>query len=120
MEGLSLAERVNWNIREYTKLLRGEESAVDLPSASHALDLVPMKEASDERGEERKLQADIDWKLQEFVFESCTFQHNTQGGPVNDLTKFGIVTIELPYDLGTFENCTFYNNSYGNPDDGVS
>jgi hypothetical protein len=121
MEGLSLEERAYWSILEYTKLLNGEKSVADPFLTSDAFAVAPMEDASVVRGEERKLQLGVDWKLQEYVFEGCTFQHNEQGEPVHgDLLRFGIVTIQESYDVATFENCTFYNNSYGNPEDVVS
>ena len=112
MSGLSLEQRVNWNIVEYSKLLRGEESAVELPS-------VPLDSRNDEKsGKERELQTGVVWKSQEYAFEDCRFQHNQQGEP-GESTKYGMVTAELGYDIGTFENCTFFNNSYGDSGDGV-
>lgn len=110
MAGLSLEERVNWNIIEYSKLLRGEESAVDVVSDHDASAVVPHEYDHDE---ERQLQAGVVWELQEFVFENCIFQHNKQGD-VGEFTKFGVVSVELEFDIGTFVNCTFYNNSHGN------
>lgn len=116
MSGLSLEERVNWNIVEYSKLLRGEESAVAAPSSFETPDSLDYH--SDGRRNERELQTGVVWELQEFVFEGCVFQHNQQGD-VGESTKYGIVTVDMPYDIGTFENCTFYNNSYGDAEDGV-
>ena len=119
MAGLSIEERVYWNIREYSNLLKGERRAMETHSIFNASDLVLQDYRNDERGEEeRQLQAGVVWKLQEYVFEGCLFQHNQQG-TVEEATNFGVVTVGLSYDIGTFENCTFYNNSYGNPDNAV-
>lgn len=113
MTELSLEERVHWNVVEYSKLLKGEASAVEV-----FLDPAPTNEYVTDDEKDRDLQIGIIWELQQFGFENCTFQHNSQGDN-GELTKFGVVTVELPYDIGTFENCTFYNNSHGNPKDAV-
>lgn len=111
--GLSLEERVNWNIIEYSKLLRGEENAIE------AMDLYEYDGFhNEEQEEDRNLQVGTVWELQELVFEGCVFQHNQQGYN-GDFAKFGLISVDQPFDTGTFINCTFYNNSYGNPDDTV-
>lgn len=106
VEGMNIHERIHWYIEEQMKQRRGEKSLVRLPST--------------ELLDGRHLQQGI--LRQQYTFEDCTFQHNSQPEKRGDqalLIKHGVFSIDTPFDNGVFSNCTFFNNSFGNPDHGV-
>jgi hypothetical protein len=120
LSDMPVLNRIGYVMKEYELLGR---SKIDLgqPSSSSSSLFDSSVDVEEETvvaylNNDRRLEETVVGLRQHVVFDGCTFRNNSLGD-LGGEEKYGIVSVELPYDDLELNECLFTDNHYGDPED---